>query len=108
MTDYTEIEGALKELLKNIELVPGTLPPVYTCDGFVIGFDSQGRLKIHGATPTRANPGESNHQPKRQTGWLGRPAVPPTAQPPQKENWLKRWTGFYGRAIKGANSLKSS
>lgn len=96
--DYTEIEGALKELLQNIECVPGTLPPVYTCDGFVISIDGHGHIKILGPTSTQTNSNQPGPQPKRQTGWLGQPPAPPKTEQPEKENWIKRWVGLYGRS----------
>lgn len=95
MADYTEIEAALKELLQNIELVPGTLPPVYTCDSFVISIDGHGRIRVRGSTPTQFVPSPPTPQPKRQTGWLGRPATPPQPEQPKKENWIKRWVDLY-------------
>ncbi len=100
MADYTEIEGALKELLQNIELVPGTLPPVYTCDGFVISIDGRGRIKIIGSATSQASSSQPTPRPKRQTGWLGQPPTTPQPEQPEKESWLRRWSVRYGRAVK--------
>jgi hypothetical protein len=99
MLNYIETEEALKELLQNIETVPGTFPPVYTCDGFVIGYDRQGKVKILGSTKTEERSSQTVVPPKRQTGWLGSDTAAETPEPTHI-GWLNRLTVRTGRLVK--------
>lgn len=68
MPNHEEVEQALRELFQNVQTVPGTFPPVYTCSNFLIGFDRQGQVKVTGSTPT------TEPEPS-----------------PIKPHWLKSW-----------------
>jgi hypothetical protein len=89
MMDYTETEAALKELFQNIQTVPGTFPPVYTCDDFVIGYNRQGQLKILSSPKDEAKTRPAASERKGSTGWLGHTS---SEEATPASNWFSRWT----------------
>lgn len=62
LESYQDNDSSLKQLLRNLEYIPGTFPPVYLLGDFLIGYDKWGRLKI-------LNP-ELEHNWPPQPSWL--------------------------------------
>lgn len=92
MTDYAENERALKELFQDVQSVPGTFPPVYTCGDVIIGYDGQGQIRVMAST--KAAPA----QPNAEGGWLKRwqaRLTPLTGGGGSEQNlidaWIRRW-----------------
>ena len=105
MLNYEEIEHALKELFQNVQTVPGTWPPVYTCDNFLIGFDGQGQIKVTGSITT--GPGSSSVELQGLERWQER-FLPSfwlgAVKQRLPESWLKRWFSERGRWVKATEA----
>jgi hypothetical protein len=94
MPNHEEIEQALRELFQNVQTVPGTLPPVYTCEDFLIGFDGQGQVKVTGSMQTEFAP--PLPEPDRFKRWQARFLSSSWGDKLEQnlpENGFKRWFG---------------